>query len=537
MASVLLERVRRGRVTQATEGLENFQVLRFSGPFAGFNSYRSPDTIPNGTGKNSGMQSPDLLNMHSRPFGSMTSFPGHANINSSAVNSSKSITGLHYDAEVSQRLVVVSQGKVFEHIDASTQTDRTDTATITDDDDNLVDFAMLNSLTILAFNKEDTVLKWSGAGNNVATLGGSPRSGVRYCADWDRRMWLGSDQNGDYSLKDNPESYDTTDDTLSFTGTNDGSVLTGMRKSGDSLYFGKGGPNAQKEHVFRAFRTGNPAVPYQFERLNTGGVGPISQQAFLDLPNGDLIFLSKDGSVYIIRGNQIVEIGLNIQNTIRDDYNASRFQFASMGILRELGLVGLSLSLSGSNTNDRTWWYDYLNSKPGNPDREYWYRGTHTINAWGERDASGQIQLVTGGYDGLFERQNSGDSYAGSAFTKRWKTPALLIGNVFQSYYIIGIVAVFKPTGNFNVTLNYFTDFSKSSTSAGTFSVVGGAALGKFVLGTDVLGGKDQGVAYITLGAVARRIELEFLNTSANEPFNINSLYFLVRPLYQGVDV
>ena len=529
------------RPRSRASGLSEYKTLQLTGPFLGFNSYQSPDTIPQGGGRSKVFQTPDSLNVYSYPFGSITSFPGHANINTTAANSSKAITGITFLGEISQKLFVAVQGKVGEE-SAGTWTDRTGGATITDDDDNLVDFAYLNSLLVMTFRKENAPLKWTGTGD-VATLGGSPRSGVRHCVSWDGRMWLFSNQNADYSARNDPESYDLTDDTLNFltttgAGASDGTVITSATVVGDSIYVGKEGVNAVVGHLFRVYRTGNPALPYAFERIETGGMGPISQQATKAVGQ-DLIFLAKDGNVYLVRGNVFLPsgIGRNIQREVLDTYNKSRFEFASMGMLRERGLLGLALSTGSLTTNDRVWWYDYLNSVPGRQELEIWHNTNHVINAFGERISSGQRQLVTGGYDGFYERQLSGDTYAGSAYTKRYTLPWLLLGDYYQVYHILGVVVVFEPLGDYNVTLNYKVDFATSFTSAGTFNTLGGAVLGSFVLGTDTLGGAEQELAYVTLNAIARRLQLQFVNTSGGQPFNIHSIYLLVKPLYRNVNV
>lgn len=539
----MLERVRRQNSQQGWEAqwIAGYKPVRFSGPFGGFSSYHSVDVIPQVPNKRGITKSPSLLNTYAWPFGSITSFPGHANLNSVAGNSSKAITGITFLGEISQTLVIAIQNKIGKDV-AGTWTDITGAASITDDDDNLVSFGYLNGTLVLSFFKKDAPLKWTGSGD-VATLGGSPRSGIKFCLSFDGRMWLFSDQNADYSAINDPESYDLTDDTLNFLtttgeGASDGSIMTSATVIGDSIYIGKGGPNAIVEHVFRIYRTGNPALPYRFERIETGGIGPISNAATVAVGQ-DLIFLAKDGNVYLVRGNLFVPegIGRSIQRTLLADYNKSRFEFASMGLLRERGMVGLSLSLSGNTTHNRTWWYDYLNSQPGDESKEFWHHGDHAINAWGERISSGQRQLITGGYDGFYEQQLSGDTYAGSAYTKRWAGPWHLLGDPFQWYEVLGIAVVFEPVGNFNVTFEYAKDFGQSFTTVGTFNTVGGDVLGSFILGTDTLGGEEQGVAYLEIGDEVQRIKPRFTNSNGGEPFNISSYAFLVRPIRRGLDL
>src|SRR3990167_4188839 len=286
----LLERTARqtARGRWGTDWLAGYTPVRFSGPFGGFPSAHAVDSVPQGPNKRGITKATDLLNMCAYPFGSITSFPGHANLNSVAANSGKAITGFGWLGEISQTLLVAVQGKVGKDV-AGTWVDITGAATITDDDDNFMDVAYLNATAVLTFLKKDTPLKWTGSGD-VATLGGSPRTGV---------------------------------------------------KGG----FGKGGVNAIIGHLFRIYRTGNPALPYGFERVETGGVGPISNEATIAVGQ-DLCFLTADGNVQLIRGNQYVPngIGRSIQRTLLADYSKSRLEFASMGLLRERGLLGLSVS-------------------------------------------------------------------------------------------------------------------------------------------------------------------------------------------------
>ena len=521
--------------------LDAYKPVRFSGPFAGFSSYHSVDSIPQSSNRRGLTQSPDLLNIYGWPFGAITSFPGHANINSVAANSGKAITGVTFLGEISQTLVVAIQNKIGKDV-AGTWTDITGAASITDDDDNLAYFAYLNGTLVITFHKKDAPLKWAGSGD-VSALGGSPRTGVKFCVSWDGRMWLISDQNADYSARNNVESYDLTDDTLNFlqttgAGASDGSIITSATVVGDSIYIGKGGANAIVEHLYRVYRTGDPALPYAFERIETGGVGPIANAGTI-AAGQDLIFFAKDSNVYLVRGNFFVPggIGRNIQKTLDADYSKSRYEYASMGLLRDRGYLGLSLSLSGQTQHNRTLWYDYINSQPGDPTKEIWYHGSHAINAWGERISSGVKQLVTGGYDGFYERQLSGESFAGSAFTKRWTGPWHMLGDPFQEYEILGIAVAFEPTGDFDVTFQYGLDFDKSFTNAGTFDVSGGAEFGSAVFGTSTFGGNEFGVGYLELNVQGRRIRPQFLNTGSGEPFNIHSYAFLVKPLFKNLVV
>lgn len=493
-----------------------YRFQPFIGNFGGLNTWQSPDNLFQGQGKDSFVETPDEINFYSWPSGSMTKLFGHANLNTNAVGGGNAIQGLAYLAEISDRLAVVANGTFYEHIDAATQTDRTGGVTITAGADNLIDHALIAGRAIFTDRQRNAPWTWTGAGANIAALGGSPPSG-RYCASFKRRGWIfntaADPEIGYFSALDNAQSWDTTLDLLNFD-TADGSIITSATVLGESLYVGKEGPNANTGHLFRVYATGGDP-PFAFEEVPTGGIGPVSQQATLAF-NGRLYFLGKD-NLYVLEGNQIIPIGNPIILTLRD-FNKSRFEFASAGLLRERNLIAWTFSLTGSTQHDRALLYDYGVSQPGR--RDVWHPTTWAVNAMAERVSSGTHQLITGGYDGFYERQLSGDTFAGQAFNARRQTPWLNIGDLQAEKKIKAIVVLLRNTG-FNTSVRWRTDFSTSWSSAVTMSGAGGAILGSFVLGTDVLGGQDSVERSANINRVARRIQFEFFNNTANQPITI----------------
>lgn len=502
------------------------QFRQFAGNFGGLNTWQSPDQLLQGDGRDNFSETPDELNFYSWPSGSMTKLFGHANLNTTALESGSAIQGLAYLAEISSTLAIIVNGKFYEHVNASTQTDRTGSVTITDGQDNLVDVALIANLALFTDRQRDAPWKWTGSGANIAALGGSPPSG-RYCAAFKRRAWIfntsANPEYGYFSGLDDPESWDQTNDLLNFD-TKDGSVITSATVLGESLYVGKEGANANSGHLFRVFATGGDP-PFQFEEVPTGGIGPVSQQATLAF-NGRLYFLGKD-NLYVLEGNQIIPIGNPIILTLRE-FSKTRFEFSSAGILRERNLIAWSFSLTGATTHNRTFLYDYGVSSPGK--RDVWHPCSWAVNAMTERVASGTFQLITGGYDGFYEQQLSGETFAGSGFSAYRQTPWLNLGDPFTLKKIKAIYVLLRNTGN-NVSVRYRTDFSTGWSTAVTISAAGGSRLGSFVLGTDVLGGSDavEGSADVTVEA--RRIQLEFANNNSNQPITVFAFGVLYRPM------
>lgn len=140
------------------------------------------------------------------------------------------------------------------------------------------------------------------------------------------------------------------------------------------------------------------------------------------------------------------------------------------------------------------------------------------------RVGAGDYQVYTGDYDGFvwkLEQTSKNDNSA--AYASSFRTPHLNFGDPRRSKRFVRGFLIFEPKGSFNLTVNIWVDGQvKTST---TLSMAGtGALLGSFVLGTDVLGGRTMIKTAFDLGYRGERLQLEFINTAANEPFFVSQL-------------
>ena len=499
-----------------------YRVARYIGNFGGLNTYQAPENLAQGHERSAMVETPEELNFYSWPSGAMTKLFGSARLNTNALESGAAIHGLGYLGEIASKLFVVVNGKFYEHVSAGTQTDRTGSITITAGQNNLVDHALIANLAMFTDRQRDAPWKWSGTGA-IAALGGSPPSG-KYCVAFKRRAFIfntsANPEDGYFSGLDDPESWDTTNDLLNFD-TKDGAVITMAKILGESMIVGKEGPDANMGHLFRVYDSvGDP--PFLFEEIPSGGIGPVSQQAAI-VHNNRLYFLGKDNA-YVLIGNEVIPIGGPIVLTLRD-YIKSRFEFSWAGLLRERNLLAFTFTGQGS-TNTRAQLYDYGVSIPNR--RDIWHPASWAMNAMAERVSGGQHQLITGGFTGFYEQQNSGDAFGGAAFSAYRLTPWLHLGDPETVKKIRAIVLRLKNTG-YNTTVEYRTDFGTAWSTTQALSGAGGALFGTGVFGTDVFGGSDTVQRVAEISREATWIQFRFSNSSANQPITIYAFAVLHR--------
>jgi hypothetical protein len=139
--------------------------------------------------------------------------------------------------------------------------------------------------------------------------------------------------------------------------------------------------------------------------------------------------------------------------------------------------------------------------------------------------------IYTGGYDGVvwdLEEVNRNDN--NTAYTGTIKTPHMPFGDArLTKKFKRGWITT-TAQGPYNITVNKWVDGVQLSSS--TISLAGvGAILDTFLLDTDVLGGGELLNKDFDIGAIGRRLQLEFTNSGTDENFLISQIMVDVKPL------
>lgn len=138
---------------------------------------------------------------------------------------------------------------------------------------------------------------------------------------------------------------------------------------------------------------------------------------------------------------------------------------------------------------------------------------------------TGSYLIYTGDYAGeIWKLNQTNRNDNGSGYYGGFKTPNVSIGDprlnkLFNSGRIIMI-----PTGNYNLTAKVWIDGNVVVVGDSINMTGGGSVLGRFVLGTDVLGGTDLIDTSFRIGRPGKRIQYEFYCTGTNEDFFISGI-------------
>lgn len=231
---------------------------------------------------------------------------GSAPVNSSALNSGATVTACgtqKFSASSSATFGIVGD-KFYEDI-AGTPTDRSGAATITAGDDNTWSTVNADG-TLIGHNgvSGDTILKWTAAGGNVATLDVDSRfTTAKWVEYWDRRAWWANLSSGVnrlwYSDTDDIETYGA----LAFYSFDDD--VTGIRRMANGLVI----HTAISLTVLQP--SGNADVPYFRNDVILGEDamgGSLSGRAIVNVPGFGQLFPRRDGIYAFTGGEQLTKV-------------------------------------------------------------------------------------------------------------------------------------------------------------------------------------------------------------------------------------
>lgn len=231
---------------------------------------------------------------------------GSAPLNGTALNASATVTAagkMRFSAASSQTFAVA--GNKFYSGIGGTPTDRTGTATITAGDDNTWDFVNANG-TLVGHNgvSGDTILKWTGAAVNVATLDVDVRfTWAKFVEFADRRVWWANLSSGVnrvwYSDTDDPETYGANN-FFSFD-----EDITGIQRWLNTVVV------HTRNTLTMIVPTGDASTPYRknpilLEDDEMGGTE--TGRAIVNVPGIGQVFIRRDGIWAITSAQEVVKI-------------------------------------------------------------------------------------------------------------------------------------------------------------------------------------------------------------------------------------
>jgi hypothetical protein len=214
---------------------------------------------------------------------------------------------------------------------------------------------LLSGAKIIVFtNYIDTVKKWTGTGF-YADLGGAGDSAppkAKFCLAYGPYLLLAYISDGDvypsrvqWCDTGNIEEWD---DTIGNTGAidllEDGEDITGLSLYGSYVAVHK------KSGIYLGYLVDTLDV-FRFERKNTGA-GAICFSTIQNLPNGDQIFLGKDG-MHLFNGVSAPLIEASVNDELRESINAEYLHksWSSLDYEKDEYWVGLPI---GSQTEPET---------------------------------------------------------------------------------------------------------------------------------------------------------------------------------------
>lgn len=456
---------------------------------------------------------------------------GTAKVNSTAVMGTPQIMGL-FDF----RLVNGNQFLMFAGNDGAVYKNFTTTIKTGMSTTNKYWFEVMDN-TLYIFDGATVPQFWDGSAastsavtNPAADWSGSnrPKYGIKHGRGASERMIAFGCPNNPHSLylsaSGNGKEYVTGVVKIDIE-TGDGFGIVAGTVFGDRFIgFGK-----RKAYILDDTNSDTSLWGYQAAQWE-GGVA--HQRLLIKTPNF-LVAFTEDGDIYNVNAVQdygdYKEASLArpsyIHTWIRENVNLSNIDNFHGIYDPVIRAVRIWVTRFGQSQND-TCLVFYLDR----PIDEAWMIEDNQVYASGHRanvaalyrNAAGDVRVLTGDYSGFTWRLNSSSkSDDGNGYDTRWRTPQLPFDNPRTRKLYRRGRAVFAPQGNYTVNVNWWADGVQQTMR--TISTVGqGAAFGSGLFGTAVFGGQEINEASFELGAVGKRIQVEFENSNAGEDFFIS---------------
>ncbi len=458
----------------------------------------------------------DCLNMNLLIDKSLESRGGVDQYNSTLTGSSR-VTSLYYARTTSGGSVariVTTLAKVYKDNGSGGWTDITG-ATVPPSN-TLWQWRTFNNVAIGV--NGTTVPQKYAFGAALADLAGSPPDKCAVIEVYSGRVYLAKDTDEPTALHasavDNGEDWTSVGDAFTvFVDKDNGHPVVGVIKFFDDLIILK------RKGVYRLINPDNEPTNMRLVQI-FDDVGCISPYSIKQVGN-ELAWIDDDG-VYTLRTTQnfgdvaYAALSKEIQDFI-DDTQLSILTEAYATDIRKLNQVRWAVPKLSATENNRVLVRDYYHKA---------WLAHEGINyaSFGKWEISGILYDMAGGYDGKVYKLDKLDSDEGAAFTKRVKTKRFNFGSSRMRKWFHRVYQEFQTNGTYSIGFTADIDYSKVIKG---FSLVDPSVRDQWDVGQwDVArwGGQSVARKFVTLGKKGRNIQLQYLNTQADQPFSLHRI-------------
>jgi len=445
-------------------------------------------------------ESPDLQNIDFDKFGSLKQRNGYTALNSSAVASER-IDGLFWFMTPTLRKpIMVCDDKVYrmDSLDG-TWDDITGSESITKN--HRFDFENFNSAAIMT-NDYDVPLKWTGAGNVAKLDVPTGLTRAKFVTKFQNYCFLanvvvsGSDLPSRFYFSGLRDITSWSAADFYEISKDDGEEITGFKVLGDRLVVYK------TNSIYVVSFTGNSDVPFVINKSNSH-VGCIAPYSIQEVNNGH-VFLSYDG-LYFFDGSNSYKLSDKVNSTILG-FSKSNYPDCVSMYQKNKNRYWLAFATLSNNNRVLTW------------DS---YNNAFSLYT-GMAPSAMAIFLVNGVEERPYWGDFSGFVYRGDTGNNDYP---LNVKTAINAYYWtnwkdfdeltdtkgIPHVYIYHQDTSATLSFSYAYDFSDTAYATNTFS-------------TSVSGSPTSVIKRQDLQGRGRSVALKFLNSSADETFQIDGI-------------
>lgn len=400
-----------------------------------------------------------------------------------------------------------------------------------------------NNRKLFIFTGQNAVQVLSADGATTAALATPP-------ADWtganqptvgcihEFRLWGAGNANDPHRVY-----YSITTSHEDFTAAGSGS-LSIYPGEGDKIVglvpFGTGIIVFKFPHGIYYIDTSNATVAnWRINRI-TGGVGCCGVRGFVQIDR-DVMFMDAVGDLHLVSatdqfGDFLSSTVPNIHESFSDfvDENVNKAQLSKAQAIyyeakRE---VHFAVAQTGSSVNNIRLVVDMSRDDLARP--RYADKDT-CVSMWLKRDSDGVSHPASGDNAGfVWDLDQETKSKDGAGYSGLFQTPHddfsrldPSLGTKRKNFAFLEVVV--EPQGNYNLSVDTFIDGEQHETVQFNMGF-GGAVLGSFILGTDVLAGTQALNKKRRITGSGRRFSILGYNSGADQDFSIAKMYVHFTP-------